>query len=199
MSKAVIFNRIMRLLIYLAATALGLVSLTYPFMQLIMQRFDSTGAVRETETPLILTLLLGLCLLVLIYESQRQTFNTKMIALLGILVAINAALRFVEVGIPGPGGFSPIFFLIILTGYIFGGRFGFLMGTLTMLVSAILIGGFGPWLPGQMFAAGWVGMSAALIAPVVYYVGKLIPKKSQQIQGKLPGKGSDQEEGYQDL
>ena len=68
---------------------------------------------------------------------------------------------------PGPGGFSPIFVLIILTGYVFGGRFGFLMGTLTMLVSGVFTGGVGPWLPAQMFTAGWVGLSAPLARPLV--------------------------------
>jgi energy-coupling factor transport system substrate-specific component len=92
--------------------------------------------------------------------------SAKFVALLGVLVSINAVLRFAETGIPGPGGFSPIFFLIILTGYVFGGGFGFLMGALTLLVSAIVTGGMGPWLPGQMLAAGWVGLSSPLVRPL---------------------------------
>jgi energy-coupling factor transport system substrate-specific component len=71
-------------------------------------------------------------------------------------------LRFVEVSIPGPGGFTPVFFLIVLTGYVYGARFGFLMGALTLLVSALITGGIGPWLPGQMFTAGWMGLLAPL-------------------------------------
>ena len=111
----------------------------------------------------MMTFLLGLCLLVILNEAQGQMKNTKLIALLGILVAINSALRFIETAIPGPGGFSPIFFLIILVGYVFGGRIGFLMGALTLLVSALVTGGVGPWLPAQMFTAGWVGMSTILL------------------------------------
>jgi energy-coupling factor transport system substrate-specific component len=94
-----------------------------------------------------------------------------MVALLGILVALNSVLRYLEVAIPGPGGFSPIFFLIILCGYCFGAKFGFLMGAMTLFVSAILTGGVGPWLPSQMFTAGWVGMSAPLLAPLVSQLG----------------------------
>ena len=41
------------------------------------------------------------------------------------------------------------------------------MGALTMLVSALVTGGVGPWLPGQMFTSGWVGMSAALLRPII--------------------------------
>jgi energy-coupling factor transport system substrate-specific component len=41
------------------------------------------------------------------------------------------------------------------------------MGALTLLVSALVTGGVGPWLPGQMFTAGWVGMSTPLLRPIV--------------------------------
>ena len=33
-----------------------------------------------------------------------------------------------------------------------------------MLVSAIVTGGLGPWLPYQIFAAGWVGLGAGLLS-----------------------------------
>ena len=47
----------------------------------------------------------------------------------------------------------------------------FLLGVLTLLVSAILTGGVGPWLPYQMFTAGWVGLSAPLCRPVARALG----------------------------
>ena len=94
--------------------------------------------------------------------------DAKFVALLGVLVAINATLRFVETVIPGPAGFSPIFVLIILTGYVYGGRFGFLMGVLTLFVSALITGGMGPWLPYQMITAGWVGLSVPLLRRLVH-------------------------------
>ena len=47
-----------------------------------------------------------------------------------------------------------------LAGYIFGARFGFLLGVMTLLVSALLTGGVGPWLPYQMFTAGWIGLTS---------------------------------------
>ncbi len=114
---------------------------------------------------------MALCFLALLFEIQGQAVSAKMIALLGVLVAINSVLRFVEVSIPGPGGFTPVFFLIVLTGYVFGGRFGFLMGALTMLVSSLITGGVGPWLPGQMFTAGWMGLIAPLARPLVRLLG----------------------------
>jgi energy-coupling factor transport system substrate-specific component len=160
-------SRYFSLAIYLAATLSGLLLLLYPFFLPAMSPQTGYGAFRVGEMPMMMTLLLGLCLLVLITEAQGPLMNTKLIALLGVLVAINSALRFLETAIPGPGGFTPIFFLIILVGYIFGGRVGFLMGALTLFVSALVTGGVGPWLPGQMFTAGWVGMSAVLLRPLV--------------------------------
>ena len=158
-------HRLFSMAIYLAATISGVMVLLYPFFLPAISRNAGFGAFRAGEMPAMMTLLLGLCLVVLIIEAQGPVMNTKLIALLGVLVAINSALRFIETAIPGPGGFTPIFFLIILVGYVFGGRVGFLMGALTMLVSALVTGGVGPWLPGQMFTAGWVGMSAALLRP----------------------------------
>ena len=83
-----------------------------------------------------------------------------------MLVAINSALRFAETVLPGPGGFTPVFMLIILTGYVFGARIGFLMGALSLLASAFITGGVGPWLPYQMFTSGWMGMTAGWLGRV---------------------------------
>jgi len=166
MTKRFSTSRLLSFLTYGVTTSMGLILFIYPFLFPAITQKSTLGQARLTEMPLFLTLLLALCLVVLLYEVQGQAVDTKLIALLGILVAINSALRFMEIAIPGPAGFSPIFFLIILTGYVFGGRFGFLLGVLTIFVSAIVTGGVGPWLPSQMFAAGWVGMSAPICRPL---------------------------------
>ncbi|HWQ83125.1 MAG TPA: ECF transporter S component [Anaerolineales bacterium] len=160
-------NRWLSPIIYLVCSLVGILSLLYPFVLPQVTTGAQSGQQRSADMPLMLSVLLGLALIVLVYEVQGQGMSTKLIALLGVLVAINAALRFLDIAIPVPGGFSPIFFLIILTGHVYGARFGFLMGVMTLVVSAILTGGVGPWLPGQMFAAGWVGMSAPLLRPLV--------------------------------
>jgi energy-coupling factor transport system substrate-specific component len=137
----------------------------YPFF---LPALDAAaGERRSGEAPLLLSLLIGICLVAVLLEVQVQAAGAKLIALIGVLVSINAILRFAEVAIPGPGGFSPIFFLVIVTGYVYGGGFGFLMGAMTLLASALITGGVGPWLPYQMYTAGWVGMAAPLARPVV--------------------------------
>ena len=121
--------------------------------------------------PIIISLIILLTLLIIFLDSQRTTLDTKIIPFLGVLIAINSGIRFLENAIPGPAGFSPTFFLIILTGYFFGSRMGFLMGSMTMLVSATLTGGVGPWLPGQMITAGWVGQSSGLLSKPIKRFG----------------------------
>lgn len=157
-------HRLLTVLLYLFAALIGLVALIYPFIQASL---PATGAGASTfrldETPLLATLLVTLCLAVLLVELQGQAAGAKTVAALGVMVAITSTLRFVEVGIPGPAGFSPIFAPILLGGYVFGPRFGFLLGAMTMLVSALVTAGVGPWLPYQMFTAGWLGLTAGLL------------------------------------
>ena len=157
------------LLIYGLSTVIGVAALLYPFLAAALR--PAAGQPPSLNGPGLMLVLLGVCFAGLLLEVQGQAVSAKLIALLGVLVAINSVLRFVEVGIPGPGGFSPVFVLIILTGYVFGGQFGFLMGALTLLVSAVFTGGVGPWLPAQMFAAGWVGLSAPLARPLIRWAG----------------------------
>jgi energy-coupling factor transport system substrate-specific component len=160
-------SQLLSLVIYATATVSGFILLLYPFFSIASSQKTGFGSLRAGQMPMMMILLLGLCLLVLLFEAQGPMVNTKLLAVLGILVAINSALRFIETAIPGPGGFTPIFFLIIIVGYVFGGRVGFLMGALTLLVSALITGGVGPWLPAQMFTAGWVGMSTPILKPLV--------------------------------
>ena len=157
------------LTIYALSTGLGVTAFLYPFF-LPAAQSEAMGQAHAGDAPLLLSVLVAVCFGALLVEVQGQAGSAKMVALLGILVSINALLRFVEVAIPGPGGFSPVFFLIVVTGYVHGGRFGFLMGSLTMLVSALITAGMGPWLPYQMFTAGWVGLTAPLIRPLVRLV-----------------------------
>lgn len=152
-------------------TAIGLVAFFYPFWLPVLAQTAHSPAARALDAPLFLTILVGLAFAVLLLEVQAAALSAKVVALLGVLVAINAVLRFVDVAVPGPGGFSPIFVLIILGGYVFGARIGFLLGVLTLLVSALITGGMGPWLPYQMFTAGWVGLSAPLCRPLVAALG----------------------------
>lgn len=134
------------------AAAFGGLVLAWPFLFPTLRGGGDTAWVTVS--------LLALCLLGTFVDAGEGALTPRVIALLAVLVALNSILRFAENALPGPGEFSPVFALIILAGYAFGARFGFLTGALTLLVSAIITAGVGPWLPYQMFTAGWVGLSA---------------------------------------
>lgn len=157
--------------IYAMTTLLGVMAFIYPFWLPSLAQGQAQGMAHAGDAPLMMTVLVGLCFAVLLLEVQGQGMSAKVLALLGILVAMNSVLRFAEAAVPGPGGFSPIFLLIVLGGYVYGARFGFLLGALTLFVSGLLTGGLGPWLPYQMFVAGWTGMAAPLCRPVVRSIG----------------------------
>ena len=133
----------------------GVAAFAYPFF------FPGSGTseaqARASDAPLIL----GVTMVALFALLGVMQINAKRIAVLGVLCAINAVLRLAEtVIVPLPGGFSPVFLLIILVGYAYGARFGFLFGAFSLFTSALATGGVGPWLPFQMFGAGWVGLTA---------------------------------------
>ncbi len=95
-----------------------------------------------------------------VVETGTRQLDARGIALLAAIAAIDTALRLsVIVGI---GGFSPIYFLVLCAGFVFGPSYGFLAGALSILVSAVAGGGVGPWVPYQVFAVGWVGAVAGL-------------------------------------
>jgi len=76
------------------------------------------------------------------------------------LIALNAVIRLLGAG---TAGIETAFFLIIIAGYVFGSGFGFILGTGSLFVSALITGGVGPWLPFQMMAAGLIGIGAGLL------------------------------------
>jgi energy-coupling factor transport system substrate-specific component len=149
-------KRVLNALILGTASLIGAVSFLYPFFQASTQETAGVTA-HGGDAPFIFGVLILFCLGAVLGNLESKRFNSKMIAALGVLTAANAVLR----AVPGPAGFAAIFFLPVLGGYVFGPTFGFLLGALSLLVSALIGGGVGPWVPYQMFASGWIGMTSA--------------------------------------
>ena len=154
-----------RTTIVLTVTSLiGMAAFLSPFW---LARTQTAGADRTAhggDAPLLFAAIGVLCLGVLLIETGGGSDpDAKRVALLGVLVAANAALRL----IPGIFGASPIFFLPICVGFVWGPSFGFLLGAASIAVSALLTGGIGPWLPLQMMTLGWVGLTAGALTPLL--------------------------------
>jgi energy-coupling factor transport system substrate-specific component len=147
-----------------AATALGLASLvglitfTWP-----LWTSDGSTASGSRHATLWFAALLVLVLAVVLAEVSDGGLDARAVATLGVLSALGAAVRAVGAG---TAGIETIFFVLILAGRVFGPAFGFVLGCTALVTSGLLTGGVGPWLPYQMFAAGWVGAGAGLLPTV---------------------------------
>ncbi len=150
-----------RTTIVLAVTSLiGVAAFLSPFWLARTQTASADRTAHGSDAPLLFAVIGLLCLVVLLVETGGGADpDAKRVALLGVLVAANAALRL----IPGILGASPIFFLPICVGFVWGPSFGFLLGAASIAVSALLTGGIGPWLPFQMMTLGWVGLTAGVV------------------------------------
>jgi energy-coupling factor transport system substrate-specific component len=114
-----------------------------------------------TVTPPFLFLaLLPVVVLVVAVDLTEGGVDAKALAVLGVLTAVNAALRSLGAGV---AGVETVFFLLVLAGRVFGPGFGFVLGCTSLFGSALLTGGVGPWLPYQMLASAWIGMGAGLL------------------------------------
>jgi len=115
------------------------------------------------DTPPVATSLalsLGIVAVLLFVEASTRRLDARRFALLAAIAAIDAGLRLVLV--TGLGGFSPMFFLILAAGYVYGPSYGFLAGSVALLASAVATGGIGPWLPYEMMGCGFVGLVAGV-------------------------------------
>ncbi len=97
--------------------------------------------------------------------------NSRRLALLGVLSAVNAVVRLMGAGF---AGIETAFALVIVAAYVFGPRFGFALGGLSIATSALLGAGIGPWLPFQLIATGLLGFGAGLLPKTTSKKLKLI-------------------------
>jgi energy-coupling factor transport system substrate-specific component len=143
-------------LVLVVASISGLMMLGWPLVAVAEPAIDG----HSPQGPFLLLLLLPLVLLLLWVQLVDGGIDAKAVALLGVLTAVNAALRPLSAG---TAGIELVFFLVILAGRVFGPGFGFLLGCLSLFGSALLTAGVGPWLPFQMLAAAWIGLGAGLL------------------------------------
>ncbi|MFM8927424.1 MAG: ECF transporter S component, partial [Rhodoluna sp.] len=121
----------------------------------------SSATTSETQVAqTVFIVLMPLTLILIIMEFASGEIGSKQLALLGVLIALNAVIRLLGAG---TAGIETAFFLVILGAFVFGSGFGFILGASSIFVSALLTGGIGPWLPFQMMGVGLVGLGAGFI------------------------------------
>lgn len=135
------------------ASLAGLMMLVWP----LLVQVDGDPRV---DPPFLFLALLPVVIAVVLAEVSEGGLDPRVLAILGVLSAVNAILRGVSAG---TGGIELVFFLLILAGRVYGAGFGFVLGCTSLFASALMTAGVGPWLPFQMLAAAWVGMGAGLL------------------------------------
>jgi energy-coupling factor transport system substrate-specific component len=136
-----------------AASLAGLMMLCGPLLRRV-----PAGA--RVDPPFLFLVLLPLVIVVVLAEFGDGGMDARVLAVLGVLSAVNAVLRGLGAG---TAGIELVFFLLILAGRVFGPGFGFVLGCTSLFASALMTAGVGPWLPFQMLLSAWIGMGAGLL------------------------------------
>ena len=97
---------------------------------------------------------------ILALQINARLLDSKTVAIVAVLVGLISALRLLGAGAVG---IEPMWFLLILAARALGSQLGFVVAILSILVSALITGGIGPWLPFQVLAAGWIAIGVGLI------------------------------------
>lgn len=114
---------------------------------------------------MLITMVLSILLIVGVIYSIFKMFEnskptTESIVLLVILIATASIGRLILISIPSVNLQS---FIVIMVGIVFGKKEGFIVGSLSALVTAMILG-IGPWVVFQMIGWGLIGLTAGLIA-----------------------------------
>jgi energy-coupling factor transport system substrate-specific component len=144
---------------FIAATVIGIIGFTWPLLDARLAGKSATTA-HASDAPWLFIALLSLLLAVVLAEVSEGGIDAKAVAVLGVLAGCGAALRPLS---GGATGFSFVFFLLIPAGRILGRNFGFVLGAVTLLASALLTGQVGPWLPFEMLGCAWTGFGAGCL------------------------------------
>jgi energy-coupling factor transport system substrate-specific component len=143
-------------LILVIASVAGVVMFCWPLFVKVTS--DTTG--HTSDAPFVFMLVLPILIAVVLASFSEGGMDSKALAMLGVLSAVNAALR--PLG-AGTSGIETVFFLLVLAGRVYGPGFGFVLGCTSLFASALVTAGVGPWLPFQMLASAWIGLGAGLL------------------------------------
>ena len=92
------------------------------------------------------------------FEGRKP--EVRELVVLATMIALATAGRAAFFMTPS---FKPIIAIVIISAIAFGAEAGFLVGSMTMLVSNFLFGQ-GPWTPWQMFAMGFIGFLSGILS-----------------------------------
>jgi energy-coupling factor transport system substrate-specific component len=141
-------------IVMVVASAGALAMTLWPWMA------GANGPNDAVASSALTMVLLPVMMVVVLAQLADGALDAKSLALLGVLSAVIAAIRPLGSGV---GGVETVFFVLILGGRAFGPGFGFALGGISMVASALLTGGVGPWMGMQMACSAWIACGAGLL------------------------------------
>ncbi len=114
---------------------------------------------RDKRYDVIILLLAFLSCLPFYFSFEKKKNQTAELVLIAVMIALAVLGRLIFAPLPG---MSPVAAVASLTALSFGPAAGFLVGSLSAVVSNVLFGQ-GPWTPFQMMAWGLTGYAAGAL------------------------------------
>lgn len=146
--------RLIRHSVVIAANLVGAVAFAWPFL------VSAPAPTVQRALPYAWAVVLPLVLVMAAQALLGRGRDIRRVTLMATCVALAAAVRPIGAGV---AGLEPIWAVILLSGRALGASAGFVIGALSILTSALITGGIGPWMPYQMMVAAWVGAMPAML------------------------------------
>ena len=136
--------------------------ISYGMLCLLIPAVVIGGAVlfRDRQYAWISLCVTALACVPFFLHFEKSATDAKRLILIAVMTALSVLGRILFTPIPG---FKPVTAMVVITAMYFGGEAGFLTGALSAVISNFYFGQ-GPWTPFQMFAWGFVGFLAGLLA-----------------------------------
>lgn len=119
------------------------------------------AALERGNSLLIGIVLVALSMIPFLLRFERAERKARELVLIAVMAAVASVSR-VPFATLLPS-FTPVTFIVIVSGIVFGAEAGWMVGAASALVSNFFLGQ-GPWTPWQMFAWGMAGYTAGLFA-----------------------------------
>lgn len=137
----------------------GILKTAIPFLLIPALVASGVLLLKEKQYYLVSLGVAVLSLLLFAAGFEKKRTGTRRLIICAVMIALSVAGRFIPL-------FKPITALTVITAVYLGGEAGFLVGSMSALISNFYFGQ-GPWTPFQMLAWGLIGLFAGFLAPVI--------------------------------
>lgn len=121
----------------------------------------------DYKIAIVISILAFMGIMFMYYEKKKTSLVE--VSLVATMAALSGVFRVPFAFLPN---IQPTTFMVICCGAVFGPMFGFMVGSLSAVVSNTFLG-HGPWTPWQMLSWGLAGMSAGFFSGIIERRGRI--------------------------